>query len=245
MEVIVLAGGLGTRLGELTRKVPKPMLDVSGRPFLAYIFEYLSWCSASKVVLSVGYQWDVIKSYFGNSFNDIRVEYSVEQEPLGTGGAILKALELVDASDVLILNGDTLAAVDLRGFHHRHFESKSLFSMAVTSLPDVSRYGRVFFSDDLIISGFGEKESGGTGWINCGAYLLNKALLNEYQFGEAFSFENDLLSKYVQRIRAQAFPFEGYFLDIGIPSDYERAQVELPNVMRDLKLTPVLDDENT
>ena len=113
MEAIVLAGGLGTRLRSIVLDLPKPMAPIGDKPFLEYIFKYLKKSGVTRVVLSVGYKWKVIEEYFGSSFENIELVYSVENEPLGTGGAIKKAMTKIEGEKVYIINGDTFFDVNL------------------------------------------------------------------------------------------------------------------------------------
>ena len=113
MDAIILAGGMGTRLKKVVSDIPKPMAPVAGKPFLYYIFDWLRKYPVEKIILSVGYKAESITEYFGNSVFDIPVEYVVEKNPLGTGGAVKFAFERTDGDDVLILNGDTWFPVDI------------------------------------------------------------------------------------------------------------------------------------
>ena len=113
MEAIVLAGGLGTRLKSVVNDIPKPMAPIQNKPFLEYVLTYLQKNGVSKVIISVSYQWQKIKDYFGDRFESIILEYSVEKTPLGTGGGIKKALQFIESNQYFIINGDTFFDVNL------------------------------------------------------------------------------------------------------------------------------------
>lgn len=227
MKAVVLAGGLGSRLGDITDRVPKPMAPVSGVPFLEYILRHLVACGVSEVVLAVSYKWQQIRDYFGATFDGVPLHYSVEAEPLGTGGAIKQALECVDAEDVAVLNGDTLFPVDLRAMLQQHRDRSALLTMAVRQVEDAQRFGRLLVDAHGTVTAFLEKQNGGPGLINGGVYFINRALFKLSPPASRFSFEKDLLEDKLEQIRPLAFVSDAYFIDIGIPADYERAQREV------------------
>lgn len=227
MKVVVLAGGLGSRLKHITDRVPKPMAPVNGVPFLEHILDYLASRGAEEIVLAVSYKWEQIRDHFGSSYEGVPLRYSVESEPLGTGGAIQQAMERVDEEDVIVLNGDTLFPVDLEAMLKQHRESGTLLTIAVKQVDDAGRFGRLIVDTGGTISAFLEKRSGGGGLINGGVYIINKALFRRAAPGSRFSFEKDLLEPGVGEIRPRAFLSDAYFIDIGIPTDYERAQREV------------------
>jgi len=225
---IILAGGFGTRLQPVVKDLPKPMADIAGKPFLQYLLNEISRQEISKVILSVGYKWEVIKKYFGDSYAGMQLHYSVEEEPLGTGGAILKAVESSDKKEFCIFNGDTFFKIDLAKFYSLHQHSASLLSIALKSIKNFDRYGVVHIDASNRIRSFEEKKFYPEGNINAGIYLLKRNLFDKLSFPEKFSFEKDLMEKYCSEIKFSGFPFDDYFIDIGIPEDYSRAQIELP-----------------
>jgi len=223
-EAIVLAGGLGTRLRSVLKDLPKPMAPVGGRPFLEYLLRYLQQNGIEKVILSVGYKWEVIKAYFGDSFEGIKIVYSVENEPLGTGGAIKKSLFFVNSSDVFILNGDTLFNIDLKEFFAFHKKKRSVLSIALKAMSQFDRYGNVKIDNNNRIVSFEEKGYYESGLINGGIYLLNKDFFMDLDWKDKFSFEKDFLEKYYKFYEFYGLPFNSYFIDIGVPEDYEKAK---------------------
>ena len=226
MEAIVLAGGLGTRLRSVVDDVPKPMAPVQGRPFLAFVLDQLIGAGFETAVLAVGYRHEAIRARFGEDYRGLALRYSVESEPLGTGGAIRMACEQTRAQHVFALNGDTYLELDFRSMLSAHLKFGAELSMAVCHVPDVARYGALVLRDD-IVQGFLEKGRSGPGWINAGTYILAPSLRGRFPREEAFSFEHDVLAPDIASIRPRAFRCSGRFIDIGIPDDYVRAQTLL------------------
>lgn len=227
-EAVVLAGGFGTRLQPVVADLPKPMADVCGRPFLTYVLDELCAYRFTHVVLSTGYKHECIEQYFGGSYRSLKVSYAPETTPLGTGGGIWNAMRQTVSENVCVLNGDTLFRVDLDALQAFGSSRDALLTMALRQVEDTSRYGRVEKGEDGRILDFVEKnKASGPGFINGGVYWLSPALFAGRQAGEAFSFEKEVLEA---QYRFQAFyaqPSDAYFIDIGIPEDYARAQKEL------------------
>ena len=227
MKAIVLAGGLGTRLVRVTSEIPKPMAPIGSRPFLEYLLDYLIEQGSDGAVLAVSYKWEVIQEHFGYVYRGMPLEYSVEAEPLGTGGAIRQALETLPDDEVVVLNGDTLFRVDLEGLANIHRSGGARLSIALKQVADCGRFGRVEVSSDGVIARFLEKSTGGPGWINGGVYMLNRRLFEDFPMPARFSFEQDLVEPNIDRIQPRAFQSNAYFIDMGVPEDYERAQREI------------------
>jgi D-glycero-alpha-D-manno-heptose 1-phosphate guanylyltransferase len=242
MEAIILAGGLGTRLSKILPDLPKPIAPVAGKPFLWYLLHVLSMYGFKKITLSIGYRAKAIQSVFGDKFENISLSYSTESSPLGTGGAIRLALQSVDdEKPIFILNGDTFAAIDYRHMLQRHDETGAQLTVALMTVRDTARYGAVTVRGDRITA-FSDMGIKGPGLINCGVYLLKRSLFRELEpnlgdFPEKFSFETEILKKHLDKLNAIGFTAMGYFIDIGVPEDYERAQVELPYQISLLKQT--------
>jgi D-glycero-alpha-D-manno-heptose 1-phosphate guanylyltransferase len=227
-EAIILAGGLGTRLRGVIKDIPKPMAEVGGKPFLEYLIKYLNDQGIKRVILSVGYKYEVIRDYFKESFLNIEMIYSVEKIPMGTGGAVKLALDYVNSDDVFILNGDTLFLIDLKEFYDLHKSKNADFSIALKKLENPDRYGVIEIDSDFRIKNFNEKgKIKGGGFINGGIYLLKRELFSKLSLPEKFSLETDFIEKYFGDFRFFGFPFEDYFIDIGVPEDYERAKKEI------------------
>ncbi len=226
MEAIILAGGLGTRLKSRLTNLPKSMAPVGGRPFLEILLDQLIGGGCKRVVLSVGHLRNAIYDHFGETYRGVSLHYVIEEVPLGTGGAIRLALRRAQEPAVLVLNGDTYLEVDHSALLARHMAQGHFMTMAVTRVEEMSRYGGVAI-DEGNVMGFFEKGRNGSGWINAGTYALNKNFPWPELLPAHFSFETDVLVPFLDRLRPAAFQCERHFLDIGVPEDLDRAQVEL------------------
>jgi D-glycero-alpha-D-manno-heptose 1-phosphate guanylyltransferase len=221
MEAIVLAGGFGTRLREAVPDLPKPLAPIAGRPFLAILMDQLIKSGVSHVVLSVGYMHEKIMSTFGDSYGGARISYFVEQEPLGTGGAIRSALTCCETDTVLAMNGDSFSHFDLSGL--LTLLSSAPFAMGLVAMDDCARYGRVLVSD-ATVTGFQEKGFAGGGLINAGVYALSRTVFDSYGLPEKFSFETDFMMPFIADLKPPYQIADGLFIDIGVPEDFARAQ---------------------
>ncbi len=228
LKAIVLAGGLGSRLKHLTADTPKPMVDVAGRPFLEYLLDNLANQGVADVVLAVSYLKEKIIEHFGSSYRDMALHYSVEETPLGTGGAIRQALDQYAAlftRELFIFNGDTYVDVALTEMLREKKMSEARFVMATKFLEDTGRYGCVEVSSGSV-AGFQEKKDGASGLINAGVYLCDGNLLDDFETGSVFSFETDFLEKFASTIKPRTLETKGLFVDIGLPEDCIRASKE-------------------
>ncbi len=223
MEAIILAGGLGTRLKKLLPDIPKPMAPVAGKPFLYFIFDWIRKYQVDKIILSVGYKAESISEYFGNSVFDIPVEYVVEKNPLGTGGAVKLASERTEGNDILILNGDTWFPVDISKLSAFHIENDSKFTVALKKMTDFDRYGTVELDNNEILR-FNEKRYCSEGLINGGIYIANRFYMDSWKMPEVFSLEKDILEKEAGKSILKGIVFDDPFLDIGVPDDYMNAE---------------------
>ena len=228
-EAIFLAGGLGTRLRPVVTDVPKPMADINGKPFLHYLIRLYAGQGVTHIVLSVGHLYQSIKNYFGSSYEGVRISYSIEDHPLGTGGAIVKAMSNTETDDVFVVNADTLFDVNLNEISDFHRDKKSIMTLVVREVDNINRYGSVMLDDNSKITGFTEKGQGsGNGFINGGVYIFNKSFFSGFKFPENFSIEKDFFEKYYRYYTFFAKVCHDYFIDIGIPEDYSRARKQLP-----------------
>ncbi|MBU2650002.1 MAG: nucleotidyltransferase family protein [Bacteroidetes bacterium] len=231
-EVIILAGGLGTRLQKSVPDLPKSMAPVGGHPFLEYQMQYLEEWGIKKFILAVGHKHEMIRDYFGDRFKNVEIVYSIEDDPLGTGGAIMKAMQLADSGQVLVANGDTYFDVHLNRMYNFHLSRTAKITIALHQTDDVSRYGKVVKDAEHRITGFFEKgEDSGAGYVNGGVYLINQSYLAEMEFPVRFSFEKDFLEKRYKNDEFYGMRCTAYFLDIGIPEDYERAQDDFEGLL--------------
>lgn len=225
---IILAGGLGTRLRAVVNDLPKCMALVNEKPFLEFILQYLEKQGVKKVILSVGYKKEAIINYFGSKWKSLELDYSIEDEPLGTGGAIKKAVNIIAESSFYVLNGDTLFNVDLMALAAMLASHKATSVLALRKLDDVNRYGSVECDNDYKITAFVEKgKREGSGLINGGIYCIDRNLFQKRQLPEKFSIEKDYFQKYLNELHLYGLESSAYFIDIGIPEDYNRVQHEL------------------
>ena len=227
MQAILLCGGMGTRLRSVVSDRPKPMADICGKPFLQYLLEMLRDKGITEVIFALGYMGEMIEEYFqdGSAFG-LKIAYSYEEEPLGTGGAIRNALPKILEEEVLVLNADTYFPMDYQGLYRFHQENDGDFSLATRAVPDISRYGAVRRDAAGRIMVWNEKlEDGGqplAGEINGGIYVMKKSLIAEIPEGKQ-SLEQDCVPKWLSEgKRIFGLPFDGYFMDIGIPKDYQQ-----------------------
>jgi D-glycero-alpha-D-manno-heptose 1-phosphate guanylyltransferase len=224
-EAIVLAGGQGTRLRSVVNDVPKPMALIQGKPFLEILIETFYQKGIKHFILSVGYLSDVIIKHFANRYSNIRISFFVEDEPLGTGGAIRAAMTKVESNHALILNGDSLFDIDLTAVDRpiSNINDPIIFARQVD---DVSRYGQIFH-EGCKMKGYLEKKGVGPGCVNGGVYVFHKNMLNHFKSQKNFSVEEAFFSRIPQEQDANLIISDGYFIDIGIPESYARAQLEL------------------
>jgi D-glycero-alpha-D-manno-heptose 1-phosphate guanylyltransferase len=225
MEVIVLAGGLGTRLRSVVPDLPKALSPVAGKPFLSYVIEYLTVQGVNHFVFSTGYLSQKIEQFLQDRYSHLHYSISKEDVPLGTGGAVKKALQLCDDSNVLVVNADTFFKVELAEMKEQHTYREADCTLALKHMFNFDRYGTVELSKDMIsITSFQEKTFRKEGLINGGFTFIKKSALIDQELPEKFSFEKDFLEPNIARLRIKGFISNGYFIDIGVPFDYEKAQ---------------------
>ncbi len=236
-SALILAGGLGTRLRSVVGDLPKPMADVAGKPFLWWLLRQLETQGVRDVYLSVGYRHEQVRDGIGDRFGAMWLRYLVEDEPLGTGGAILRAASEIPGDDFLIFNGDTLAAIDLQEFIADADARNADVALAAATVADTSRYGTLEIDGERRIRAFAEKGRNGSGLVNAGVYRLRKSSLTESLVKSTgqpprFSFERDFLERHVDAMRLIAYPGVSDFIDIGVPEDYRAAQTRIPELAR-------------
>jgi D-glycero-alpha-D-manno-heptose 1-phosphate guanylyltransferase len=232
MEAIILAGGLGTRLQGVIGASPKCMAPVNGKPFLAYVLEYLDRQGCTRVILSLGYKYNVVIQWLEEQDLFFEMDYVVENEPLGTGGGIQAAIEEAEAENVAVVNGDTMFMVDLQMQLKFHAEKKAATTIALKKMHKFDRYGIVNMDKSGVITSFEEKQYREEGLINGGIYIINKEAFLGKQLPDKFSFEKDYLEKFTKEQKFYGFESDGYFIDIGIPEDYARSQAELKTIFK-------------
>lgn len=230
-EAIILAGGFGTRLQAVVSNVPKPMAPINNEPFLNYVFDYLLHYKIEHVVLSTGYLADKISDYYKNEYRGIKISYTKEETPLGTGGGIRLAMTKCYTSDVLVLNGDSFFDVNITDHFNNHISKQADCSLALRKVFNASRYGTILLGIGNAIETFKEKDNiEQTGLINGGVYILNRKLyLSKTNEAVPFSIEKDFYESRINELHIFGFEYDGYFIDIGIPEDYNKAQTDFKN----------------
>jgi D-glycero-alpha-D-manno-heptose 1-phosphate guanylyltransferase len=221
MKAIILAGGLGTRLRDTVGDVPKPMAPVAGKPFLQYLLLQLKRSGIEDVVLSVGYKKEMIQSCFGDgeSFG-IRISYSEEIEPLGTGGALKQTFATNDDSHFIVMNGDSFFNISFAELIEFHAVMPGLVTMGLAFVQDRSRYGGVELNHtDGSIRSFQKNGTEIPGMINSGIYIVSRDVIRYIPDGPG-SFEGDVLPQLKDEHLLYGKTFDAFFLDIGIPKDY-------------------------
>jgi D-glycero-alpha-D-manno-heptose 1-phosphate guanylyltransferase len=233
-EAVVLAGGLGTRLREAVPDVPKVMAPVNGRPFLGHVIDYLRMQGVQHFVFSLGYRGEVVEEYLSSHFPTLDYSITKEEEPLGTGGAIQLGIQKTRTADVLAVNGDSLFKIDLGKLDSFHFQKGAECTLVLKPLQNFERYGVVTTDPSGRILSFKEKQFYKEGTINGGVYIINKDKFLQHPFTKKFSFESDYLERYYGDAPIYGLVQDGYFIDIGIPSDYQQAQIDFKRPPLDL-----------
>ena len=226
-DAIILAGGLGTRLRAAVPDLPKCMAPVLAKPFIGYLFDYLLQEGIEKFIISLGYKANVIEQYLQTQYGGCNITYTVEEEPLGTGGAVKLACKRASEKTVLVLNGDTFFKIDPRKLASFHDMCGADCTLSLKPMRNFNRYGLVELNKDYSINSFKEKQYYEEGLINGGVYALHSEKFLREDLPDKFSFEKDYLQKFTGSRKFYGVIQDEYFIDIGIPEDYERAQTEL------------------
>jgi D-glycero-alpha-D-manno-heptose 1-phosphate guanylyltransferase len=218
---------MGTRLRSAVPGLPKCMAPVAGHPFLHHVLAYLQQQGIKKIIFSLGYMSEVIIDYIKKDYPELDAVFSIEAEPLGTGGAIKLACGKATAADVLVINGDTIFSADIKALAALHYGQRADCTLALKPMTNFERYGAVMLNRDGSISSFAEKQFYEKGLINGGVYLLNTVSFLQEDLPLQFSFEKDYLEKKYLLKKMYGMPQDAYFIDIGIPEDFKRANEEL------------------
>lgn len=234
-NILVLAGGFGTRLQSVVADQPKCLAPIDNEPFLHYLIHYFKQQKAQRIVFSLGYKSELVIQYLQTKIiphcPQIEIDWVVEQEPLGTGGAIVLAMQKIKSDNLIVMNGDTFFQIHLNTLLQRHKKSNAVCSLALKKMSHFDRYGVVETKLNGEIIAFQEKKFYAEGLINGGVYILDKKKFLSQPYPNKFSFEKEFLEKQIQQQALFGFEFENYFIDIGVPNDYAQAQKDLPSFL--------------
>jgi NDP-sugar pyrophosphorylase family protein len=233
-SAVILAGGLGARLRSTFLAGPKSMAKVANRPFLEYMLAKMRMCGITDVVICVGYNRSQIRSYFRKGTKwGLQVRYSVEEELLGTAGALKRAAEMIDSPSIFVFNGDTFLDLDVKEMWDFHHESQALATIAVIRASRASRSCRMTLNqENKVVAVYGSngapENSPDKLFVSAGAYLVSREFVDQVPPGRPVSIEKDMFPTTLD-FGLYGFPTNGYFLDIGMPEGLARAQTELPS----------------
>lgn len=233
MQAIILAGGLGTRLRSVVQDQPKALAPVAGKPFLYWLITYLQKQGVTKFIFSLGYLHEQVETFLKEQFPTLIYQSAIENEPLGTGGAVKLCLTFCEDEDILLVNGDTFFELDILSFYTNFVRTVSDCSIALTPMQQFDRYGSVTITSDSIITEFNEKKYCESGLINTGLVLFKKSVFESKTSSvcEKFSFEKDFIEPNISNLKITGYIANGYFVDIGIPEDYKMAQTAIQHYL--------------
>lgn len=241
---VILAGGLGKRLRSVVSKQPKVLAEVNNRPFLQILLDQLNSAGFQDVVICTGYLGNQIKEKFGAKYKKLKLVYSQEKLPLGTGGGLRLSLPLLKSENVLVINGDSFCDIDLSEFLTFHLKKKALASLVLSAAKNVERFGQVRTNSADLISNFEEKTKGGQGWISAGIYFLNRSLISGIPETVNISLEKDVFPKWINR-NFYGYRSSGKFIDISTPQSYKKAESFFAEREKNVKRFILLDRDGT
>ena len=224
IDVVVLCGGLGTRLHSVVDDRPKSMVEINGKPFLDILIEYIAHYGFIRFILCTGYKGDSIKRYYESKNGKWKFLISEEKEPLGTAGAIKKAESFIKSDIFLVVNGDSLCEMDIKEFLKFHVRKGAFISIVLTSIGNSLDCGVIRLNKDQKIISYSEKVPiRGDGFVNAGIYFFNRKVLEEIRSGEKLSLEYDIFPGILDK-GAYGYVTKKVLLDIGTPERLERAR---------------------
>lgn len=226
-ECILLAGGLGTRLRSAVPDLPKCMAPVAGKPFIAHLINYFLSQGIESFIFSLGYMHEHIEEFLHQEYKSLQYKVAIEEVPLGTGGAIKLSASQAEEKNILVANGDTMFRIDVKKLSAFHCHHDASCTLALKPMHQFNRYGVVEINKDGYLQSFREKQFYEQGLINGGVYALHVPSFLETGLEGAFSFEKDYLEKYYHVQKMMGLIQDEYFIDIGIPEDFKRANIEL------------------
>lgn len=231
IDVLILCGGYGKRLKPCVNDRPKVLAKIGKRAFLDILIDNLLPYNFKRIILSVGYLKEEIKKHFSNN-KTYRLEFSEEEIPLGTGGAVKKAESLIKSNSFLVMNGDSICEIDFTKFYEFHINNKAILSIVLTSSKVNGDYGFITVDSSFRITSFREKVTEAkNGLINAGIYLMRKDIFSYMPEDTCFSLEYDLFPKILNH-KGYGFLTEGQLIDIGTPERYKKAIKILKGKMR-------------
>lgn len=237
MRAIVLAGGRGTRLKPYTVVLPKPLMPIGEYPILEVVVRQLVHAGFTHITMAVNHQADIIKAYFGNGGKwGVRIDYSLEDRPLGTMGPLTLLNDLPD--DFLVMNGDILTDLDYREFYDFHVSHQNIFTISAFQREVRSEYGVLEIDGQGLLCGFREKPVIKYN-VSMGIYMASKRILAHIPWGKAYGFDNLMLDLIENNCPAMVKQFDGYWLDIGRPDDYCQAIDEFESLKSKFLKGPV------
>lgn len=224
IDVVVLCGGLGTRLQGVVYDRPKPMVEINGKPFLDILIEYIAHYGFVRFILCTGYMGDFIKRYYESKNGRWKFFISEEEKPLGTAGAIKKAESLIKSDIVLVVNGDSFCEMNIKDFLKFHLRKGAFISIGLTSMGSSLDFGVIRLNKDQKIISYSEKTPmRGGGFVNAGIYFFNRKMLEEIPSDEKLSLEYDIFPRILNKGVYGYVTGETLF-DIGTPERLERAR---------------------
>lgn len=231
MQAIILAGGQGTRLQTILKDVPKALASIRNKPFLDYLLQFLNQQGITHFIFALGHQHQQILDYLNAKEKSWTYSCVIEQEALGTGGAVKKAIEIATEKDVWVINADTYLALNMKAMYQQHIENNALVTIALKEMNHFDRFGLIHIDQSNCITSFEEKRACENGLINAGFFIVNKnRFLIHTASKEKFSIEKDFFELQLFTKAIFGFMTNGFFIDIGVPEDFEKAQLLLPNI---------------
>lgn len=241
MRAILLVGGFGTRLKPLTNTRPKQMLPIAGRPMIEWVVEHLAQHGIDEVILSLGYRPDAFEAAYPNgTCSGVDVRFVVEDEPLGTAGAIAFAASEAGIDETfLVLNADVLTDLDVSALISFHKSSGAEATLNLTRVDDPSRFGVVPTNDEGRVTRFVEKPAPGeapTNFVNAGTYVVEPAMLKRIPSGRMVSVERETFVAMAKEGCLSASQSPSYWIDTGTPETFLQANYDLLDGLREVLL---------
>lgn len=223
LDVVILAGGFGTRLAPIVSDKPKGLADINGKPLLHIVVENLLSYGFRRIILAVGHKKEQIIKYFSevkfSDYSPYEIVYSSEKIPLGTGGALKLALAKVNSENCLVINGDCLYDLDFNQIYRAHLKKNAIVTMTLVKVEDSATYGAVTLAADNKLKSFSEKLVKGNHLVSAGVYFMHKKILKHFPRKKQFSLENDVFPS-LCGLELYGYPIKGSFYDIGVPERY-------------------------